>query len=36
LDSPAEVLTPEIVRRAYDVEARLIDLPDGGRLIAAG
>ena len=36
LGRPDEVLTPEIVRQAYDVEARVIDLPDGGRLIAAG
>jgi len=36
LGAPDEVLTPAIVRQAYDVEARIIDLPDGGRLIAAG
>jgi len=36
LGSPNEVLTPDIVRQAYDVEARVIDLPGGGKLIAAG
>jgi iron complex transport system ATP-binding protein len=36
LGSPRDVLTPQIVREAYDVEACIIDLPDGGRLIAAG
>ncbi len=36
LGPPNEVLTSGIVRRAYDVEARVIDLPGGGRLIAAG
>lgn len=36
LGAPAEVLTPAMVRQAYDVDARLIDLPGGGRLIAAG
>jgi iron complex transport system ATP-binding protein len=36
LGAPNEVLTPDIVRQAYDVEARIIDLPGGGRLIAAG
>ncbi|MGE0661109.1 MAG: heme ABC transporter ATP-binding protein [Reyranellaceae bacterium] len=36
LGRPDEVLTPQIVRQAYDIEARVIDLPDGGRLIAAG
>ncbi len=36
LGRPDEVLTPQIVRQAYDVEARVINLPDGGRLIAAG
>ncbi|MGE0154576.1 MAG: heme ABC transporter ATP-binding protein [Reyranellaceae bacterium] len=36
LGTPDQVLTPDIVRQAYDVEARVIDLPDGGRLIAAG
>jgi len=36
LGAPNEVLTPTIVRQAYDVDARIIDLPDGGQLIAAG
>ncbi len=36
LGTPDAVLTPAIVRQAYDVEARIVDLPDGGRLIAAG
>lgn len=36
LGAPEQVLTPAIVRQAYDVEARVIDLPEGGRLIAAG
>jgi iron complex transport system ATP-binding protein len=35
LGTPNEVLTPDIVRQAYDVDARIIDLPGGGRLIAA-
>ncbi|MDF3072954.1 MAG: heme transporter ATP-binding protein [Alphaproteobacteria bacterium] len=35
LGAPDEVLTPDFVRQAYEVEARLIDLPGGGRLIAA-
>jgi iron complex transport system ATP-binding protein len=36
LGTPSDVLTPDIVRQAYDVDARVIDLPGGGRLIAAG
>jgi len=36
LGTPNDVLTAAIVRETYDVEARIIDLPDGGRLIAAG
>jgi iron complex transport system ATP-binding protein len=35
LGTPDEVLTPTLLREAYDVEARIIELPDGGRLIAA-
>lgn len=33
---PDEVQTHANVRQAYDVEAQVIDLPGGGRLIAAG
>ena len=36
LGAPNDVLTPDIVRQAYDVDARVIDLPGGGKLIAAG
>jgi iron complex transport system ATP-binding protein len=31
-----KVMTPDIVRRASDVEACIVGLPDGSRLIAAG